>query len=95
MEFNAAATPCRYAEVAVALGCAKEKDDKATAQKGVERIRGLIRDCGIPARLSEVGIPRNAIADMAVAAMTITRLLKNNPRPVTVEDAIAIYETAY
>jgi len=27
--------------------------------------------------------------------MKITRLLKNNPRPVTVEDAIAIYETAY
>jgi len=95
MEFNSAAVPCRCAEVAVALGCVREKDDRATAQKGVERIRMLIRECGIPARLSEVGIPRNAISDMAVAAMKITRLLKNNPRPVTVEDAIAIYETAY
>jgi alcohol dehydrogenase class IV len=95
MEFNSVAAPCRYAEVAVALGCVREKDDGVTAQKGVERIRMLIRKCGIPARLSEVGVPRNAISDMAVAAMKITRLLKNNPRPVTVEDAIAIYENAY
>ncbi|HEY4208259.1 MAG TPA: iron-containing alcohol dehydrogenase [Puia sp.] len=95
MEFNYAAVPCRYAEVAVALGCARDKDDRVTAQMGVERTRSLIAACGIPSRLSEVGIPRNAIIDMAIAAMKITRLLKNNPRTVTMGDAIAIYESAY
>lgn len=95
MEFNLPAAPRRYADVAVALGCSGEQDEEATARKGVEKVRALIRDCGIPSRLSEVGIPINAIPDMAVAAMKITRLLKNNPRPVTEEDAIDIYKAAY
>ena len=95
MEFNYPAAPCRYAEVAVALGCERRKDDRLTAKDGIHRIRELIKACAIPARLSEVNIPREAIPDMAAAAMKITRLLKNNPRPVAMEDAIAIYEAAY
>lgn len=95
MEFNYPAAPGRYADVAVALGCSREKDDCTTALKGIARIRALISDCNIPSRLNEVGIPRNAIPDMAMAAMKITRLLKNNPRPVTQVDAISIYEAAY
>ena len=95
MEFNLSAAPHRYADVAVALGCSREKDDGATARKGVEKIRAVIHDCGIPSRLREVGIPSNALTDMAVEAMKITRLLKNNPRTVTVEDAIEIYKAAY
>jgi alcohol dehydrogenase len=70
-------------------------DALALAAKGVEKVRQLIRDCGIPATLKEVGVPQNALPDMAAAAMKITRLLKNNPRPVTMEDAIAIYKAAY
>jgi alcohol dehydrogenase class IV len=95
MEFNLSAAPGRYADVAVALGCCREEDAVATAHKGVGRVRSLIHDCGIPARLRDVGIPQNAIKDMAVEAMKITRLLKNNPRTVTVEDAIEIYKAAY
>jgi alcohol dehydrogenase class IV len=32
---------------------------------------------------------------MAKAAMKVTRLLKNNLRPITEEDAVRIYEAAY
>lgn len=95
MEFNIPAATRRYAEVAVALGCARERDDEATAMKGVEKIKTFISECGVPARLREVSIPEDAIPAMAAAAMKITRLLKNNPRPVTEADAIAIYKAAY
>jgi alcohol dehydrogenase class IV len=95
MEFNLSAAPGRYADVAVALGCLREEDDRATALKGVERVRALICECGILATLKEAGIPENAIPDMAAAALKITRLLNNNPRTVTLEDAIAIYKAAY
>ena len=95
MEFNYPAAPRRYADVAVALGCRRESTDEATAAQGVAKIRELIKACGIPAKLREVGIPENALPDLAVAAMKITRLLKNNPRPVTVEDAITIYKAAW
>ena len=95
MEYNIPAAVDRYAEVAVALGCEREADAMVTAKKGVEKIRELIRECGIPATLREVGIPLESIPGMAADAMKIVRLLKNNPRPVGLEDAIGIYKLAY
>ncbi len=95
MEFNYVAAPKRYADVAIALGCDREADDVKTALKGIEKIRTLISACGIPARLRDVNIPIEAIPQMAVDAMKITRLLKNNPRPITEKDAIDIFNAAY
>jgi alcohol dehydrogenase len=95
MAFNLPAAPHKYAEVAVALGCPRQDDDLATAQLGIAKVQSLIEECGVPARLREVGIPQEAIPEMAAAALKITRLLKNNPRPITLEDAIAIYTAAY
>jgi alcohol dehydrogenase class IV len=95
MEFNYVAAPKRYADVAIALGCDREADDIKTALKGIEKIRTLISACGIPAKLRDVNIPKEAIPQMAVDAMKITRLLKNNPRPITEADAIEIYNAAY
>jgi len=95
MEFNLQVARSRYADVAVALGCNRERDDLVTALSGVEKIRWLIRECGIPVTLKEVNVPEDAIPEMAAAAMKVTRLLKNNPRPVTLEDAVNIYKAAY
>lgn len=95
MAFNLPSAPKRYAEVALALGCEREKDDMATARKGIEKVKMLIRECGVPERLRDVNIPKDAIPQMAADTMKITRLLKNNPRPITEEDAIAIYNDAY
>jgi len=88
MEFNLPASPDRHTQVAHALGC-------TTATEGVEKIRSLIRECGLPATLKEVGVPYDAIETLAAEAMKITRLLNNNPRPVTLQDAIDIYKSAY
>ena len=95
MEFNIPAATHRYADVAVALGCTREKDTMVTALKGVDKVRSLIRECGIPATLKELGIPLDVIPEMAAAAMKITRLLNNNPRPMGLDDAVAIYKAAY
>ena len=88
MEFNLPASPARHTQVAHALGC-------TTATEGVEKIRSLIRECGLPSTLKEVGVPYDAIGTLAADAMKITRLLNNNPRPVTLQDAIDIYRSAY
>jgi alcohol dehydrogenase class IV len=95
MEFNIAEAPDRYANIALALGAERAGSDFETARKGLEKIRHLLRDCGLPTRLSELGVPREAIDSMAEAAMTVTRLLKNNLREVTLGDAKKIYEEAY
>jgi len=94
LEFNLPAMPERYAEIAVALGVPRLADPVATARAGIERIRQLIRTCGLPATLSELGVPESAIPRMVESAMTVTRLLKNNPREITPEDAERIYRSA-
>jgi alcohol dehydrogenase class IV len=95
MEYNLPAAPARYADVAVALGCTREGDDTETALKGIEKVRSFIAECGVPARLSDVGIPKSAIPQMAKDALKIQRLLKNNPRHISEQDAVDIYEAAY
>lgn len=95
MEFNLVASPNRYADVAVALGCERLKDDLTTARKGVEKVMELIRQCGLPLRLRDAGVIEEAIPTMAKDAMKVQRLLKNNPREVTLEDAINIYKEAF
>lgn len=95
MEYNIPAAPDRYAEVAIALGCERQSTTDETAQAGVLRVRQLIRDCGLPATLSDVNVPEEDIPAMAAEAITIQRLLKNNPRPVSQADAVAIYKAAF
>jgi len=95
MAFNYEASPKRYADVAIALGCNRLADDNATALAGIEKIKSLMKECGLPARLRDVDIPRKAIPEMAEDALKITRLLKNNPREITLDDAIKIYTAAY
>lgn len=95
MEFNYPAAPKKYAEVALALGCERQPKDEDTAKAGIEKVQQLIQECGIPARLRDVGIPKEALPQMAADAMKITRLLINNPREVTLQDAITLFNAAY
>ena len=95
MKFNAEVNVKRYAEVAIALGCEQCKDDAETAQRGVDYIYELASSVGIPKRLTDLGIPQTAVDGMAHAAMKVQRLLKNNPREVTEQDAKDIYNSLY
>ena len=93
--FNLPATPERYADIAVAMGVEPGATSTETAEMGIERIRSLSRQCGIPPGMAELDVPSEAIPRMAVSAMKVTRLLRLNPREVTVSDAEAIYRAAY
>jgi len=95
MKFNRPAALRRYAEVAVAMGCQPGKDDNETAQRGVEFIYDLSKKVGIPQKLTDLNIPQTAVDGMAKAAMEVQRLLKNNPREVTEQDARDIYNSLY
>ena len=97
LEFNLPAAPDRYAAIAAALGVDRGAgdDDMKVAVRGLQRLRELSRQCGIPASLAELGIPRDAIDRMARAGITVTRLLDRNVRKVTLEDAIQIYTRAF
>ena len=94
LRFNFPAAPERYAEIAGALGVPRNSSTLAMAEHGVEFLSQLSRDCGVPQRLSDLQIPRDAIPALAQAAMQVQRLLKNNLRPLTEADAARIYEAA-
>lgn len=95
LAFNLPAAPDRYAEIAIAMGVEPRATPTATAEAGIEQIRQLSRDVGIPSGMAELDVPEQAIPEMAAAAMKVTRLLRLNPREVTQADAEAIYRAAY
>lgn len=95
MKFNRPANLKKYAEVAVAMGTPVGKNDDETAQNGVDFIYQLSEAVGIPSKLTDIGIPQEAVPHLAKAAMEVQRLLKNNPREVTEQDAINIYNSLY
>ena len=95
MKFNMPANIKRHAEVAIALGCQPGKNDEETAQLGVDFIYRLAAAVGIPDKLTALGITQTAVDGMAKAAMQVQRLLKNNPREVTEQDAKDIYNSLY
>jgi len=95
LRFNFSAAPERYAEIAAALGVVRNGSMLTTAEHGVEFLSQLSRDCGVPQKLSELNISRDAIPSLAKSAMQVQRLLKNNLRPLTEADAVEIYEAAY
>jgi alcohol dehydrogenase len=95
IEFNLPAAPERYAEIARALGVADAGSAVATAGRGLQFLRDLNRRLGIPAHIADLGVPESAINRMADSALTVQRLLLQNPRTVTLQDARDIYQRAF
>ncbi|HEX9601105.1 MAG TPA: iron-containing alcohol dehydrogenase [Mariniflexile sp.] len=91
LRFNLSANPKRHADVARALGITLEGSDEDIALAGIERIETVSKACNIPQRLTDIGVTEDVLPELADIAMKVTRLLKNNPREVTREDAIGIY----
>ena len=95
MEFNVLGNIPRFAQIGQFLG---EKVDSLPlieqAYHTADTVKALYKDLKIPQSLTELGVPREAIPNLAKAAMNVTRLMVNNPRTMTIEDAEGIYEKA-
>ena len=61
----------------------------------IDKLEVLSKKIGLPQKLREVNIPKDACKKMASDAMKQTRLLVNNPREMTESDALNIYEAAW
>ena len=72
-----------------------EKGNQAVCKEFIDRLENLSQKIGLPQKLREVNIPKEACKKMASDAMKQTRLLVNNPREVTENDALNIYEAAW
>ncbi len=86
-----------YAELApyVFPNLDTNKGAQAVCAEFIDKLEDLSKRLGLPQKLREVDIPKEACEKMAKDAMKQTRLLVNNPREVTEKDALNIYQSAW
>ncbi|WP_415183190.1 iron-containing alcohol dehydrogenase [Phaeovulum sp.] len=95
IRFNAATHPEAYARIAPILFEGMDSLAPDAAFVFADALAALSHRCGLPQRLRDVGIGQDALAAMAADAMKQTRLLVNNPRALTLDDALGIYQAAW
>ena len=96
MRFNMPACAPAYAELAaLAFPALIDAPIDRRAERFVDALVDLASGCGLPSRLRDVGIPKDAMPMLAAGAMQQQRLLQNNPRQVALADAEAIYRSAW
>jgi alcohol dehydrogenase class IV len=100
IRFNLMAAESLYAELAdivvpARTGQAGSTGGGGTARTKAEalaaRLTALPLELSLQTRLRDVGIAESDVAQLAEDAMRQTRLLINNPREITLDDAKAIY----
>jgi alcohol dehydrogenase class IV len=95
LRFNAPVAEPLYAQLARAIGRATaDHDDAAACEVFIEHLSGLGAQFGLPTRLREVGVQPTDLDRLADDALLQTRLLVNNPRPLTRDDAHRLYASA-
>ena len=91
LRFNIPLACAQYAELGRIIGAPPEADDAEAADWFVATLGRLAPELGLETRLSQLGIDATNLPDLAADAMKQTRLLVNNPRELTYDDALAIY----
>ena len=96
LEFNASQASELYAElVELVVGEPVTGSAEAKTDALIAAMRQLIDDVSLPATLQLAGVEEHALETLAEDAMLQQRLLVNNPRDVSYDDALAIYRAAY
>ncbi|MEM1142318.1 MAG: iron-containing alcohol dehydrogenase [Pseudomonadota bacterium] len=96
LRFNLPDAVSLYAELAELLNQTQSTgSEEAKAMSLIESLEQLIVDLELPTSLRAVGVEEASLDMLAGEAMHQQRLLVNNPREVTLEDARAIYQAAF
>lgn len=96
LEFNLPQTEALYAELGRAvLPELAGAGNKAAASAFVAAIRERVAVMPYAQTLRDCNVKQDDLPMLARDAMNVQRLLVNNPRDVTYEDALAIYQAAY
>lgn len=96
LAFNLQSAQARYGDLGRAMvEGATGMDDAAAADAFIAAMGALVADMPYEHRLRDVGVGRDDLPMLATDAMKVQRLLVNNPRELSYEDALAIYEQAF
>lgn len=97
MEWNKSACLTRFTHMATALSTPVTPHDDAEtmANKVIQQLHDLCEEVGIPRGMRTLGIKKDDIPELAKEAIKVERLLKNNPRKLSLSDIESIYYAAY
>ena len=96
LKFNAPETGAKYREIARVMGVPNvdAMDESTYRQAAIDVIQKLADDVGIPKSLSEAGVKWEDIPFLAESAFN-DACTPGNPRDVTVDEIIGIYESIF
>lgn len=96
LEFNAPEASHLYSELAeIVIGEPVVGNEQVRTSALIDALRNLISDVSLPATLQDAGVKEEDLGMLSKDAMLQQRLLMNNPRDVTYEDVLTIYQAAY
>lgn len=91
LAFNMPAVEAKTVAVLGALGLPEQRDPKLA----FDATYAFCKNLGVEMRLSTLGVPKNDLGVMADEAHTIRRLLDNNPRDLSRDAILNMYEVAF
>ena len=97
MEYNANAPTvgARMKEIATALVGEKIESTEEAASKAIARVRSMIERLELPARLSDLDVPREDLPELAEDVEKEKGYLKRNPREMGLGDAMKLLENMW
>jgi alcohol dehydrogenase class IV len=94
VRFNLASAAPLYAQLSEIVRPGIRGTEIEKAQALAQYVGGLAAELQLPTRLRDVGIAEADLPALAEDAMKQTRLLINNPRELTLQDAASLYREA-
>ena len=95
LKFNAPAAKQKYAELMTWLDPHSKGCHDGLTDLFIDHFNNHLQRSGLPLKLAQLDISEHMLMILAEDAMKQTRLLQNNPRDMTVEDALQIYQAIY
>lgn len=96
MKFNMDATEEKFKDIAIAMSInVTGLSTREAAEKMIENLYSLIKDLNIQCNLRDKGITECDLDLMVESASKVTRLLNNNPKPMTKDDIREIYKQLF
>ncbi|MEO1252745.1 MAG: iron-containing alcohol dehydrogenase [Pseudomonadota bacterium] len=92
LRFNAPNAAQHYAELAPCVGAQASGDATSDCDAFIARVIEIVEATGVERRLSQLGISHNDLPRMAEDALKGQRILQNNPRVVSYDDALRMYQ---
>ncbi|SKA38118.1 iron-containing alcohol dehydrogenase [Consotaella salsifontis] len=96
MEFNRGHCEPEIAEIGQAMGLRiSEMALSEQAGETIDAVERLFASIGIPRTIADLGVTAAHLPQVAEQAMLSARLIKNNPRPVTLDTMATLVEGAF